>query len=220
MLTGATAKYNYYRGHTLTTAPTSEPITLTEVKAQLNIDLDTDDTLLTMYITAARQYAEQMTGLALIDQTWTLTMDGWPGQNEDWWDGVRDGHINMLRTSGRPSNILIPRYPLQSVSTITADGVAVTIADTFIVDDQQKPGRLVIKSGATWPVVLENANGVVIEYVAGYGDAADVPMTLKVALLQMVASLYTFRGDGCTAEDAWKKTGAAAAFDAYKVRGL
>ena len=221
MLTGRTPSYNSYRGHTLTTAPAIEPVSLSEVKAQLGIDGTADDTLLSMYITASREHAEQMTGLALITQTWTLTLDAWPGHGEPWWDGVRDMAISALRSAGRPSNILLPRYPLRTVESVTADGVAVTVADVFTVDNQQRPGRLVIKNGATWPTVLETANGISIEYTAGYGaTASSVPAALRVGLLQMVASLYTHRGDQCSVADAWKSSGAESAFNAYRARVL
>jgi hypothetical protein len=216
MLTSHTARYNQFRGHALSVAPTVEPVSLDDVKAQLSIDGAADDTILTMYITAARQHAENMTGLALITQTWELVLDAWPTQGEPWWDGVRQGAMSSLTSNNRASNVLLPRYPLQTVDTITADAVAVTIADIFTVDTYQKPGRLVVKNGAAWPSYVQNANAIVITYTAGFGDAAaDVPAALRVGLLQMIASLYSHRGDECSIEDAWKNSGAANAFSSY-----
>jgi uncharacterized phiE125 gp8 family phage protein len=212
-------KYRQYRGHQRVTAPASEPITPNDVKTQLELDTsDTSfDSQLELYISAAREQAEAVTGLALITQTWKLTLDHWPNAGEPWWDGVRQGAITDLYSSGRPSDIILPRYPLQSVDSVTADGDSVTVADTFIEDTQQEPGRLVIKRGATWPVVLDNANGIGIEYTAGYGDnAEDVPATIRLALTQMAAHMFEHRGDGCTSEDAYRKSGAKAMLDRYK----
>lgn len=210
-----------YRGHTLTDAPTSEPITLTEAKSHLGISGTDDDVMLSMMITAARQHAEQMTGLALITQTWTLTLDGWPCGSTAWWDGVREGSISDLYAAGKPAAVTMPRYPLQSITSITVDGTAITVGDTFTVDTQRMPGRIALKSGATLPAVTESANGISIIYVAGFGaTATNVPAVLKMGLLQMVASLYANRGDGCSTADAWTDSGASAAFDVYKARAL
>lgn len=215
-------KYNQYRGHTLTTPPASEPVTATDVKNQLEIDVaDTaKDTQIELYITAAREMVEEYTGLALITQVWKLTLDHWPNDREEWWDGVRQGSLNELRASGRAAQIMLPRYPLQSVDTITADQVAVTIADVFIADTQQRPGRLVIKHGATWPTVLDNANGIVIDYTAGYGaNATDVPAALRLAIIQMSAYMFEHRGD-CDTSSAMKMSGAQSLINSYKVLEL
>jgi len=217
-----TVSYTQYRGHTLDTAPASEPVTANDVKAQLEIDVsDTSkDTQIELYIEAAREMVEQYTGLALITQTWLLTLDNWPNSGEMWWDGVREGAISELQASGRASNVFLPRYPLQSVDSITADGSAVVVSDIFTVDTQQKPGRLVIKSGAAWPDVLRTANGIAITYTAGYGaNATDVPAALRLAIIQMAAYMFEHRGD-CNTQDAMTMSGAKSLLGAYMVRGL
>ncbi len=45
--------------------PIVEPVTLSEVKAQCRVEYDTDDELLTSYITAARQWAEGFANITL-----------------------------------------------------------------------------------------------------------------------------------------------------------
>lgn len=218
-----TVQYNQYRGNRLVNAPASEPITKAEAKAQLRLDASdtSEDSQLDLYITAAREQCETYTGLALITQTWKLTLDHWPTDREPWWDGVKQTSISELSSSHRASNILLPRYPLQSVDSVTADGESVTVGDIFITDTQQLPGRLVLKLGQTFPVTIERANAIEIEYTAGYGDnASDVPAPLRLALIQMVATLYEHRGDGCTAVDAMHQSGAKRMFDSYKAMEL
>jgi uncharacterized phiE125 gp8 family phage protein len=162
-----------------------------------------------------------MSGIALITQSWRLSLDNWPCAGEPWWDGVRQGHIGEIRSNRRAASVILPRYPLQDVDSIEVDGAAVVVDDVFTVDTYQKPGRLTLKAGQALPVTVENSNGIQIVYTAGFGDsAADVPAGLKVGLLQMIASLYANRGDGCSVVDAYKASGAAAAFNAYLVRGL
>ncbi|MCJ8334558.1 MAG: hypothetical protein MJH10_09995 [Epibacterium sp.] len=78
----------------------------------------------------------------------------------------------------------------------------INLESTFDVDTYQRPGRLALKSGQTWPVATRPTNGVEISYVAGYGDnASDVPKGLRRAVKQLAARLYQSRGDGCDADD-------------------
>jgi hypothetical protein len=214
--------YNQYRGHALVNPPASEPVTLSEFKAHIKHPGGNDeDAILSLYISAAREYCEEITGLALITQTWRMTLDRWPTEREPWWDGVRDGAIGALYSSGRASDIPLPSYPLQSVTGIDVDSAAINVGNTFIVDTQQKPGRLVLKFGSALPQHVEAANAIQITYVAGYGsDSSMVPAALRLALLQMAAYLYTHRGDDCAAADAASESGALAIFNRYKAATL
>lgn len=221
----APLRFSQYRGHEQRVAPTVEPITTAQLKEALVLDSDDSYSLLDLYITSAREQFEAVTGRALITQEWRMTIDRWPsGGREPWWDGVQQGAISELYAPGRATWVILPRYRLQSVDAITVfddDGTSstVTIADTFIVDTQQEPGRLVLKNGATWPVALQRANAIQIDYTAGYGDtAATVPAAIRVALLQFAAFLYGHRGDDCAGENAMRQSGAWSTFERYMVR--
>ncbi len=63
---------------TLIKPPALEPVTLAEVRQFLRLDDDSEDTLLTGLIKAARETLEVQTGLALINQTLRLYLDSWP----------------------------------------------------------------------------------------------------------------------------------------------
>ncbi len=209
--------------NTLVTPPSVDPVTMAELKERLVITDDSENDMINAFALAAIQYIERMTGIALITQTWKLTLDHWPTQNTPWWDGVRDGAISELFGSQYAADVELPRFPLQSVSSVTVydeDGTstAVTIADVFDVDAASSPGRITLKHGATWPVALRANNAIEIQYIAGYGDAAtDVPPLLKTAILQMAAYLYSHRGDDCEVGDAYMKSGAQAIASMYKV---
>ena len=217
-----TLTYNEYRGHVLLVDAAVEPITKDQVKAQLKIDGTDEDETLDLYIKASRQYLENLTGLACIDQQWKLVLDRWPAQQDQWWDGVRQGSINELQTSGRAADTLIPRYPLQKIDSMVVDGNTINTDDFFIVDTFQRPGRLRLKRGRTYPVINDqSANAIQIEYQSGYGPApVDVPEPLKLGLIMMVAHLYTFRGDNCSTDDAAKNSGALRAWQSYKALQL
>lgn len=167
----------------LVTAPAVEPVTLAEVKTHLRMDTGDADALITSLITAAREWTENYTGRAFINQTWRMWLDNWPLPNRD---GI--------------SCVILSRAPLLSVSSVKVydedDNSTTWSADNYFVDTAREPGRLALRTGAVWPTFERSANGIAIEYVAGYGSAAsNVPETIKTAIKQLVAHWYEHRGD-------------------------
>ncbi len=157
------------------TGPTSEPITLTEAKLQCHVDQTVEDTLITGYIGAAREWCEAIDWRAYITQTIDLYLDAWPAS------GV----------------IELPRPPLQSVTSIKytddASIEATFAASNYIVDAVSTPGRIVLKSNASWPsVTLQEVNGIVVRYIAGW-TTATIPGRIRQALLLLVAHWYNNR---------------------------
>jgi len=59
---------------TLIAGPGEEPVTLAEAKAFCRIDADDDDALVAALIASARLHVEAMTGRALVEQTWRLSL--------------------------------------------------------------------------------------------------------------------------------------------------
>lgn len=212
------------RGNVQTTPPAAEPVTAAELRTLLREtatglpDAEADD-----FIAEARQYIEQMTGIAMITQSWTLTLDCWPKTGIPFFEGVHQGSVNDLYASGRNARLDLPTYPLQSITSVKTydeDGTetAITVANVFDVDTYQKPGRIGLKVGASWPTALRGTNAIIIVYVAGYGDAAsDVPAPLVAAVKRLAGYLYSHRGDGCDPDDAFVRSGAASMVKAYKV---
>ena len=161
----------------LKTAPTSEPVSLSEAKAHLRVDGATDDGYIDALITVAREWVEAP-GLnrSLITQTWYLVLDAWPIGN----------------------TITFPRPPLVSVTSVTyIDDAGVTrtlAASNYIVDTKSEPGRLVLTSAASWPTEsLRAAAAITVEFVAGYGAAAPVPTSIKQAMLLLIGHWYENR---------------------------
>lgn len=129
-----------------------------------------EDDLLTALIAVAREYAEGFQNRAYITQTWELWLDDWP----------------------KGDRIKIPLPPLQTVNSIkyydTANVVATMATADYFVDDKSEPGRVVLAYGESWPsTTLRPANGVCVEFDAGYGDAAsDVPKRVRQAMLLLI----------------------------------
>jgi len=214
--------FNQYRGHRRIDGPEIEPVTLCEIKEQLRISGTSEDGLLAMYIAASREQIEEITGLTLITQQFRLTLDQFPNGRRTWCDGQQTGAIGEIEGANSFNAIQLPRYRLQSVDEMrvySIDGTPETVPlSDFVIDTQQQPGRLVLRSGATWPVALQSANSIEIDYTAGFGDTgADIPAALKLAVMQMTASLYQHRGDECTVADAMRISGAHSIVRAYRV---
>lgn len=161
----------------LVTPPTTEPVSLSELKNHARIDTTDDDALLTALIVAARQWAERFTQRVFITQTWRLWLD----------------------TPPETATLNLPRSPLISVLNVQfyddADGATVWSNANYFVDTSSENGRLALRNGATWPSAGRNPNGMMIEYTAGYGGAAAVPESIKLAIKQLATHWYEHRGE-------------------------
>jgi uncharacterized phiE125 gp8 family phage protein len=165
----------------LITGPTSEPVLTDDAKLWTVIGNDADDALLNMLIPAARAHVERITGKALLEQTWKLWLDSFPGG--DYFE--------------------IPKAPVSSVTSIKyyqADGsAAVTISPSvYEVDTYSTVPRVVLAYQQSWPVaILRSTRGVEVEFVAGYEDfdhlAASQDVELRLPILMLVAHWYANR---------------------------
>lgn len=162
---------------TIVTPPAEEPVSLTEAKNHLRIDLTDDDSLISALIVAAREHAEAITRRAFITQTLKLSLDAFPANN---------------------GPIYVPMPPLQSVNSLKyfdTDGVEQTLTEgaDFLVDAESEPGRITPAPDTGWPATQSRPNAVSVEFVAGFGDASKVPQGIKQAILLMVGHWYENR---------------------------
>lgn len=217
-----------YRGNVLITPPTVEPVSSEQLQAQLRanssiLPYEQANEL----IAEARQEIEDRTGLSLINQTWRLSLDDWPNAQEPWWDGsVQKSISELYGPRGIIGTIDLPRYPVGSVTSMTvydedSNATSVTIDDVFDIDTYQRPARIRLKSGQTWPVALRPTNAIEIDYVAGYGaNASAVPIPLRRAVKLLAAYMFSHRGDGCDANEAFDASGVNSILGTYKVKRL
>lgn len=159
-----------------TSAPATEPVTLEEIKLHLRVDTEDEDDWLTARITAARVFCEEFQRRGFITQTWELWLDAWPDK----------GYIE------------IPLPPLQSVTSVkyydTDDTEATFSSDCYFVDSKSESGRIGLNYGEVWPsTTLRPMNGICVTFKAGYGDADDVPESVKQAMLLLIAHWYENR---------------------------
>ena len=208
----------------LVTPPTKLPVGLDEAKKQLELGDDdtTHDAFLAGLLDAATEECERYTGRAGITRTYRLFLDRWPSDSraEPWWEGVREGPISMLNTAAR--DVEIPRPPLLSVAHVKPydddDNPTTFSASNYFVDTASQPGRIALRTGAVAPVIERVANGLEVQFAAGYGaNPGDVPEPLRQGILMTVAWMFTNRGD---CEDAAKNSGAHAVWRKYRVLRL
>lgn len=157
----------------LITPPATEPVSSSEAKLHCRVDGSTEDTLITALITAARQFVENDTGLALITQTWSVYLDAWP------------------------NTLLLPHSPASAVTSITytdEDGVTATLdAAAYTVRTGFTPVRVVFDADALPTVTLADFGAITVTYTAGYGAASAVPQPIRQAMLLLIGHWYRNR---------------------------
>ena len=158
---------------TVVEAPAAEPVDLDDLKAHLGVTIDDDDALIATKIRAARIRLERLAGIAMVEQTLLLTLDGFPA-----------GYFPL------------PRPPLVEVVSITyVDPLLATQAlpaEAFIVRGVGATGYLA--PVGRWPRTDLLPGAVEIIFKAGYGTTAEsVPEPLREAVRQLAAHLYENR---------------------------
>lgn len=162
--------------------PTLYPVTLDDVLEHCRITSRDEDEVLTRAIKAATRHVERMLDRQLVTATWIYYLDDFPDE----------------------SIILLPKPPLQSVSSISYISATLGTATpftAFTVDGACEPGRVFLNYGCVWPTCRGHFNDVVITFKAGYGAAActaaasvaAVPETYKLAIRALVGHWYENR---------------------------
>lgn len=188
-------------GLSRTTPPQREPLEIDDVKTHLRVDGDDENALIEFLIAGAREYAEKFTRRSFLTQTWTLTLDEFPGRHFFPW--FVDGGFNRRLEYKRhhEANVIRLEYcPVQTISFIkyydpfgnlvTMDPTAFQFANNTEIEPRIVPAPL-----TTWsPTQTGRLEAVQIQYVAGYGDTPDtVPQPLKNAMLLHIGTAYQNR---------------------------
>ncbi len=141
----------------------------------LRAPVSPEDTLLSGFIVASRQYCEGRQNRAYITQTWELALDEWP------------------------EIIEVPLPPLQTVDSLEyygTDGLVNLLAPTeYQVDPRGYKARITPSYGKSWPTtILRPLAGIVVTFTAGFGDLiSDVPERIRAAIKLLAGHLYEHR---------------------------
>lgn len=162
-----------------TVQPTSEALSLKEVKDFLNVTNTAQDQIIVSLIYAATELVEKYLNRALITQTYSYSIDRYP-----------------------PCDKLKLMYgPVQSItsitSTLTDASTEVFSSDNYYLANADTDPAISLNYNAIWPsYVLQPTQGVTIVYVTGYGDTADdVPQGIKSSMMALIANLFENRED-------------------------
>lgn len=189
----------------VTSAPAAEPVTTAQAKSWLRVSGSDDDTLIDAIVASARRWVEEYCGIRLITQTVTQTIDDWPGSAQSRAEAIT---VDQAK-SGALQWVELLASPVQSISSVKtyddSDNEATWGSGNYRLSaaaDGDR-ARLVPVGSASWPSATRNSDGVVIEYVAGFGDAgSDVPADITLALRLLIAGMYENRGDLSGVSDA------------------
>lgn len=151
----------------------SEPVTLTEAKLHLRVDISTDDDLITRAIEAAREYVEGYLERVVTSATITAKYDAL---------GAMELPINGALS-------------VTSVKYLDSDSVEQTASSAlYLLDNFSTPNAVLLKNNQDWPSVIAQKNAVEIVYTAGYaGSPPDWPSRVQNAILLLVGDMYENR---------------------------
>lgn len=151
---------------TIKTAPTIEPFTVEEAKAQIRSVQNQEDGVIEGYIKAVRAMAEAYLFRGLLTQAWTYAIS----------DFVPVMDLPMAT-------------PLQSVTSVKyydTNGTQQTLATSvYTVDTRSRPGRIALAANQTWPAIhaLRKVNRIEIEYIVGWTARELIPGDIRQGML-------------------------------------
>lgn len=156
-----------------TIKPVIYPVNIEMVRAHLRVDDSIEDPLLQLYLSAAIQYVEDYTRLALAAATYSETFVSWPS----------DGMLHLTK---------IPCVSITSITYVDGDGNTQTLdGSSYIADCASKPGR--IKLLKTASLSADHPSPITVNYVAGYASQSEIPAAARVLILFLVAHWYANR---------------------------
>jgi hypothetical protein len=185
------------------TPPEMEPVFLEEAKQFIRYEDSDQDAVIHGLIRSCREELEGPHGLlgrALMTSTWRWTLDEFRQP-----DALYSASDAYLRDRGHPtsaSGIKLPVPPLQSISAITyldANDAEQTLdPSVYRVRGTGGPGRgvLELKTSQSWPSLSSLGSPITIDFVAGYGNANEVPEVIRQGILVMVAHRFQNRERG------------------------
>lgn len=153
---------------TLKAAPPEEPVTLSEIKEHLRLEHSEHDTMLEGLVHASREWVEQVTSRALVEQTRVTYFREWQDSFE------------------------LPGTPLRSVEEVrytdTSGTTSTVSSDDYEVLTSTLPGQVVLGYSKNWPTATlhHSSNPIEIEYVCGYDPSDDSPPDYVVNVPQSI----------------------------------
>lgn len=185
-----------------TTEPAALAVSRSTAKSHLRVTGTDEDTLIDLYIAAAVQHVEDATGRSLINQGWTMKLDGFSPLTRSRMAALQISPSAVAAWSRQygwsGDRIVLPRPPLTAVTAFTyldADGVLQTVDPSiYTTDAASDPGMIRLDPDSLWPETDDTDPSVTIVYTAGFGAAeTNIPAAIRQALLLLVGHFYENR---------------------------
>ena len=208
----------------------AEPISLETARKQCRVDAEgsppahEDDELIAIFLTAAREWAEDELGMTLAPAIVESSFDAFPSQ------------VTSTNSAGQtittPGALVLESGPvlgIESIKYLDTDGFEATVDwTTYYLDtnDQVPVVRLFFgdPDDDPWPTSNGAANNVKVRYSVGYslpGDSpqdAALPARVKAAILLVLGHLYQNRSNTVEKNLSEIPLGAAALLSPLKLR--
>lgn len=190
----------------LNTSPTyTDLISLATAKSFLRVTHTAEDTLITSFITAACQVAENYCNSKFLDTTYTMFMETWNDVyvSNHYTTTLSDG--SYLTTGGYVgkdglNQIVLPYAPLDSVTHVKYYDSSNTLitwvegTDYSVHTFVNQKGFIEIKDGVSFPTLAERADAIQIKFKSSYGSG-NVPEAIKTGILLILGYMYEKRED-------------------------
>jgi uncharacterized phiE125 gp8 family phage protein len=164
----------------ITDEPTVEPVTLAEIKQDLNISHTDDDVKLGRFIASAREWVERRIQQKIASQTWEFIIDAFPA-----------------------AEIKMPFTPVQGIVSILYDSSGGLEAEVdpinYYLDNVSKDHW--VFPIVDWPATLDAVNSVRITLVGGYATPEEAPTPLRQAIRLKVQEFYDREDNGQAIHD-------------------
>jgi len=158
------------------TAPTAEPLQVSEVRRHLSLDDSFYDDYLSSLIEVTRATVEAETHRQLVTATYDMATDQLPAGTE---------------------TLYLPFGQLQSITSITytdtAGATQTFSSGDYDVSIAREPGTVRPAYGEVWPAARAQQEAATIRFICGYGAASAVPQAIKHAMLLLIGHYFNNR---------------------------
>ncbi len=153
----------------LVTAPTAEPLQVSEVRRHLALDDPYYDEYISSLVEVTRQKVEATTHRQLVTATYDLKLDRLPGGQD---------------------SLHLPYGKLQSVTSVTytdtAGDTQTFSSGSYDVSTAKEPGTIRPSYAEVWPSARLEQEAATVRFVCGYGAASAVPQAINHAMLLLI----------------------------------
>ena len=161
----------------LSTNPSTQVVSVSDIKAHLRIDTSDEDSLLGVYIDAATEMAEHFCNRHFITHDYKL-------------------YFNQVQSV---ASLNFPDCTLDSVNSVNWIDTNEATQSSLLayIDAYSNPSIVYLNSDFISPALKDNAANVFwFDFSTGFGaTATDVPEAIKQAIKLIVSDMYYFRED-------------------------